>query len=116
LYITCLYKDLGLGQALVGDCCGKERSWSPIAWFYVTDRHARQPKPEMTGIKKLHHLFIDELESRLRARGVCLRLEYTGSSYEGAKVRRSDADSDLEFDIMFILRGGTDLRVFIQCI
>ena len=80
----------------------------------MTDRHARQPKQAMTGVKKLHHLFIDELESRLRAHGVCLRLEYTGSSYEGVKVRRSDADSDLEFDIMVILRGGTDLRVFIQ--
>ena len=46
--------------------------------------------------------------------GFCSRLEYTGSAYEGVKVRRSDTDSDIEFDIMVILRCETDLQVVIR--
>jgi len=65
----------------------------------------------MTEAKRLHRLYTDELQRQLAAHGVCSRLEYTGSAYEGVKVRRTDADSDLEFDIMVILRCGTDLQV-----
>jgi len=65
----------------------------------------------MPKAKRLHQLYTEELQRRLAARGVCSRLEYTGSAYEGVKVRRNDDDSDLEFDIMVILRGGTELKV-----
>jgi len=65
----------------------------------------------MKGAKRLHQLYTDELQRRLQDRGVCRRLEYTGSAYEGVKVQRTDDDSDLEFDIMVILRCGTDLQV-----
>jgi len=57
----------------------------------------------MTGAKRLLQLYTVELQRLLAARGYCSRLEYTGSVYEGVKVARSDADSDLEFDIMIIL-------------
>jgi len=67
----------------------------------------------MPQAKRLHQLYIEELRQRLAARGVCSRLEYTGSSYEGVKVRRNDSDSDLEFDIMVILQGGAELEVHV---
>jgi len=66
----------------------------------------------MKEAKRLHQLYSDELQRRLTARGVCKRFEYTGSAYEGVKVRRTEDDSDLEFDIMVILRCGTDLQVY----
>jgi len=69
---------------------------------------------EMKEAKRLHQLYTEELQRRLAARGVCQRLEYTGSAYEGVKVRRNDDDCDLEFDIMVILRCGTDLQVDIR--
>jgi len=59
----------------------------------------------------LHHLYSEELKRRLKERGVCSGFDYAGSAYEGVKVRRSDDDSDIEFDIMVILRCGTDLQV-----
>jgi len=65
----------------------------------------------MKDAKRLHQLYTDELQRLLAARGVCWRLEYTGSAYEGVKVQRNEDDSDLEFDIMVILRCGTDLQV-----
>ena len=76
------------------------------------DRCAREP--EMGDAKQLHQLYMTELRRVLVDHGVCLRLEYTGSAYEGTKVRRSDTDRDLEFDIMVILRCPADhLRVFV---
>jgi len=57
----------------------------------------------MTEAKRLLELYKGELHRLLAARGFCSRLECTGSVYEGVKVGRSDADSDLEFDIMVIL-------------
>ena len=65
----------------------------------------------MKGAKLLHQLYTDALQHRLQERRVCQRLEYTGSAYDGVKVRRNDNDSDLEFDIMVILRCETDLQV-----
>jgi len=78
----------------------------------VDVRCAREPKSDMTDAKRLHQLYTEELQRRLAARGVCSRLEYTGSAYEGVKVRRNVDDSDLEFDIMVILRSATELQVF----
>ena len=68
----------------------------------------------MKEVKRLHKLYIEDIRRVLAERGVCSRLEYTGSAYEGTKVRRSVADWDLEFDIMVILRcEADDLQVFI---
>ena len=75
----------------------------------MMSRFAREP--DMTAAKRLHQLYTDVIERRLRKQGVCSRFEYTGSVYEGVKVRRSENDSDIEFDIMVILRRETDLRV-----
>jgi len=65
----------------------------------------------MAAAKRLHQLYTDELQRLLAELAYCSRLEYTGSAYEGVKVRRNDDDSDLEFDIMVILRCDTDLQV-----
>ena len=67
----------------------------------------------MTDAKQLHEVFKGELRRVLAERGFCSRLEHAGSSYEGTKVRRSDADRDLEFDVIVILRDRADqLRVY----
>jgi len=69
--------------------------------------------------RKLHTLYTDELRRNLAEQDLCLKLEYTGSAYEGVKVRRDDYDSDLEFDIMVILKCDTELQVcvmhYVQC-
>jgi len=65
----------------------------------------------MTSARRLHSLYTDELQRRLAEHDFCSRLEYTGSAYEGVKVPRSENDSDLEFDIMVILRCDTHLQV-----
>jgi len=82
-------------------------------------RYAREPKTDMTLARKLHTLDAVELRDQLSEDGFCLRLEYTWSAYEGVKVRRDDFDSDLEFDIMVILKCDTELQVcvmhYVQC-
>ena len=62
----------------------------------------------MTNAKRLHQLYMEELQRKLVERGVCSRVEYTGSTYEGTKVRRSDTDMDFEFDVMVILLCDAD--------
>jgi len=69
------------------------------------------PKPDISDAKRLHELYTNAIRDTLKKKRVCSRFEYTGSSYDGVKVRRSDDDSDLEFDIMVILRCDTHLRV-----
>ena len=73
----------------------------------------------MTDAKQLHELFKGELRRVLAEpeHDFCSRLEHAGSSYEGTKVRRSDADRDLEFDVIVILRDEADqLRVYISLV
>ena len=77
-------------------------------------RCAREPKDEMKDAKRLHQLYTDKLRDRLVAHGICSSLEYTGSAYDGVKVRRNDNDSDLEFDIMVILRPVDGLQVNVK--
>jgi len=77
-------------------------------------RCAREPKVELKDAKRLHHLYTEKLREQLVARGICSRLEYTGSAYEGVKVRRNDNDSDLEFDIMVILQPVNGLQVYVK--
>ena len=69
----------------------------------------------MTDAKGLHQLYMEELQRKLVegiqprvGQPVCSRVEYTGSSYEGTKVSRSDTDMDFEFDVMVILRCDAD--------
>ena len=52
------------------------------------------------------------LSDQMKAQGLFenTRYEYRGSSYEGVKVAKSANDQDLEFDIMFVIKGGTDLK------
>jgi len=67
----------------------------------------------MAEATRYHHLYINELQRHLANRGVCWRLEFAGSAYEGVKVRRNDKDSDIEFDIMIILQCPSDLQVYL---
>ena len=74
------------------------------------DRHAREP--DMKDAKQLHRLYVEDIRRVLAEHGVCSRVEYTGSAYEGTKVRLNDTDRDLEFDIMVVLQcRAADLRV-----
>lgn len=52
------------------------------------------------------------LSDQMKALGLfeISRYEYRGSSYEGVKVAKSANDQDLEFDIMYVIKGGTDLE------
>jgi len=65
----------------------------------------------MAEARKLHTLYTETLRNKLAEKNFCSRLEYTGSAYEGVKVRRNDDDSDLEFDIMVILKRDSQLEV-----
>lgn len=57
----------------------------------------------------MHKEYMDRIENELRKLGICVRIEYTGSTYEGTKVAKSQQDYDLEFDVMVIVdcRGST---------
>lgn len=46
---------------------------------------------------------MDKIEKELRKQGICVRIEYTGSTYEGTKVAKSQQNYDLEFDVMVII-------------
>ena len=72
------------------------------------EKNARRPQMQMAEAKRGHMTrYTKELEGALKAAGICSRLEYTGSAYEGVKV-----NNDLEFDFMVILEGGRQLEVF----
>lgn len=69
----------------------------------------------MEAAKKTHERYKSIIEEKLRSKDICKRLEYTGSSYEGVKVRKSPSDMDLEFDIQVILVGGDRLEAVEIC-
>lgn len=76
------------------------------------DKYAREPKDNMTKAKRIHHDLMQEIESTFRRNGICHRLEYTGSSYEGVKVRKGIDEDDLEFDVMMVVdKHKYDLQV-----
>lgn len=52
---------------------------------------------------RIHKAFMEEIENVFRRKGICHRLEYTGSSYEGVNVRKNSVEDDLEFDGMVII-------------
>ena len=66
-------------------------------------------QPPMMQARRIHVKFSQEVEVALRRDGLCHRLEYTGSSYEGVKVWKNLLDPDLEFDLMVIMAGGAGL-------
>lgn len=67
------------------------------------EKYARQPQEQMIEAKARHTAIMGELEKQMRLLGMLVRLEYTGSSYEGTKVARSPDNYDLEFDVMLII-------------
>jgi hypothetical protein len=69
----------------------------------------------MEAARRLHERYKTFIEQKLRSKDICKRLEYTGSSYEGVKVRKSPNDMDLEFDIQVILVGGEKLQAVKIC-
>jgi len=79
------------------------------------DRYAREP--DMKDAKQLHRLYVEDIRRVLAEHGVCSRVEYTGSAYEGTKVRLNDTDRDLEFDIMVVLQcRAADLQVIVRLV
>jgi len=71
------------------------------------DKYARQP--QMDYEKGIHERNTKEIETVLRDEGICQKMEYTGSSYEGVKVAKSADNKDIEFDVMVIMNGGKKL-------
>lgn len=51
----------------------------------------------------IHYEYMMEIQNHFQGRGICHYLQYTGSSYEGVKVRKTNEDYDLEFDVMMII-------------
>lgn len=71
------------------------------------DTHCRQPSMEEE--RKINEVYKKEISDKLQAEGICHRLQYAGSAYEGVKVCKTPTDPDKEFDILVILKGGADL-------
>lgn len=68
---------------------------------------AREPRA-MDAARQRHTEIMAELEAYLKhEKGLLSRYEFTGSAYEGLKV----AGKELEFDVMFVLKNGNQLRV-----
>lgn len=77
------------------------------------DNHARQPKgPTVDRAKQVLNQYLAVIRTEMDRQGVflCTRYEFRGSGYEGVKVAKNGSDQDLEFDIMFVIKGGTDLE------
>src|SRR6218665_3093080 len=76
------------------------------------DKHAREPREKMAMAMRIHRAYMEEIENAFRRNGICHRLEYTGSSYEGVKVRKNSDNDDLEFDVMIVIdKHKYDLQV-----
>src|SRR6218665_1981075 len=76
------------------------------------DKYARQPQAQIAEAKAGHTTTMGEIERQMRQLGMLVRLEYTGSSYEGTKVARSRDNCGLEFDVMAIIDSrGKGLQV-----
>ena len=78
------------------------------------DAYCRQPSkesPEFIQANRLLHTCLDQLGELLTGQGLFKlhRYEYRGSTYEGVKVYKDVDDPDLEFDVMFIIQGGSKL-------
>ena len=87
--------------------------WGRETWYNSVDINerikgfVRYPSNEETlEPQKQHQKFLKKLETALKAKKWCKKLEYTGSSYEGLK----STEGGLEFDIMFII-DGSDLCI-----
>ena len=78
------------------------------------DIYCRQPSkesPEFKEANRLLHIYLDQLGDLLTEQGLFKlhRYDYRGSTYEGVKVYKNVDDPDLEFDVMFIVQGGSKL-------
>jgi hypothetical protein len=62
----------------------------------------------MKSAKKLHTVFIRKLKKKMKEKcpGLFGDVIYTGSAYEGVKVRKNKDDDDLEFDVMVLMDIG----------
>ena len=65
------------------------------------EEYARQPMTAIDEARPTHTQYTNYLADKLRGMGLCSRVEYTGSAYEGVKV-----SNDIEFDIMVIKTGN----------
>ena len=68
------------------------------------EEYARQPMTAIDEARPTHTQYTDYLADNLRGMGLCSRVEYTGSAYEGVKV-----SNDIEFDIM-VIKTGNNLK------
>ena len=67
--------------------------------FY--NKHAKTPKEDMRKARHELDIHLKRFEVELRKKGLCKKLEFTGSSFEGLKI----TSDGLEFDVMCILPG-----------
>ena len=82
-----------------------DKTYQAVKNFH--DKYARQPP--MENARSIHERNTNEIITSLRADGICIRPEYTGSAYEGVKVWKTPSDPDIEFDVMVIMKGGEKL-------
>ena len=92
-------------------------------WHYSTEfnglvrefhkKHCLQPRSSMKEAKKLLTECLPKLRKKMKEsqQGLCTDLIFTGSSYEGVKVRRNEKDDDLEFDIMVVMDVRNNMQV-----
>jgi len=67
-------------------------------------KNARQPIEAIKEGKELLTVLLrGKLQPQLRKRDLCSDLMFTGSSYEGVKVKKGHDDDDLEFDVMVFI-------------
>ncbi|KAK2190681.1 hypothetical protein NP493_70g05020 [Ridgeia piscesae] len=94
----------GIAVPQIGAGCGcnllyKREVTKRLQQFH--DKYARQPMTAIDEARPTHTQYTNYLADKLRGMGLCSRVEYTGSAYEGVKV-----SNDIEFDIMVIKAGG----------
>ena len=81
------------------------------------ENNARQPENSAKEVKSSavsHDDVIKELQSSLKAMGMCAEVEYVGSSYEGVKVGRSSEGHNLEYDVMMMIEQVGHVTVKIR--
>lgn len=93
-----------------------ESTCADTKWHYsrplhekLLDFHSKTTRFPKDAIKEANadlHRHLDILNTELRKRDFCSRIEFTGSAYEGVKVQ----STELEFDVMVIITNGKDLK------
>lgn len=76
------------------------------------EKYAHQPQKQMTEAKAHHTALMGEIEKQMKPLGILVRLEYTGSAYDGTKVAKTPDNYDLTFRVMLIIDSrGKGLQV-----